>query len=161
MSANIPENMRLDDLLKATGYNCPENLQGKTFDQALSSATIPVFNALDTFKVFVGVKADGTFCAEMKELEEALYILNLNSNPGSFVTGYSTTEKDYSTFITELFGSTKFRISVSLENADSFVVEDNELIVNLLEGEPDRIPLEKNDLPLAIAVVANRYDNPM
>lgn len=36
MSANIPENMRLDDLLKATGYNCPEELQGKTFDEAVS-----------------------------------------------------------------------------------------------------------------------------
>lgn len=34
MSATIPENMRLDDLLKATGYDCPEVLQGKTFDQA-------------------------------------------------------------------------------------------------------------------------------
>lgn len=36
MSANIPENMRLDDLLKATGYNCPKELQGKTFDEATS-----------------------------------------------------------------------------------------------------------------------------
>lgn len=34
MSATIPENMQLDDLLKATGYDCPEALQGKTFDQA-------------------------------------------------------------------------------------------------------------------------------
>lgn len=34
MSATIPENMRLDDLLKATGYDCPEALQGKTFNQA-------------------------------------------------------------------------------------------------------------------------------
>lgn len=34
MSATIPENMRLDDLLKATGYDCPETLQGKTFKQA-------------------------------------------------------------------------------------------------------------------------------
>jgi hypothetical protein len=34
MSATIPESMRLDDLLKATGYDCPAELQGKTFDQA-------------------------------------------------------------------------------------------------------------------------------
>ena len=34
MSATIPESMRLDDLLKATGYDCPAVLQGKTFDQA-------------------------------------------------------------------------------------------------------------------------------
>jgi hypothetical protein len=34
MSATIPESMRLDDLLKATRYDCPVDLQGKTFDQA-------------------------------------------------------------------------------------------------------------------------------
>lgn len=34
MSTNIPEHMLLSDLLKATGYNCPSNLQGKTFKEA-------------------------------------------------------------------------------------------------------------------------------
>lgn len=36
MSANIPSSMPLSDLLKSTGYNCPEALQGKTFDEATS-----------------------------------------------------------------------------------------------------------------------------
>lgn len=39
MSANIPESMRLNDLLKATGYNCPEELQNKTFDEATSGGS--------------------------------------------------------------------------------------------------------------------------
>lgn len=30
MSAQIPETMLLSDLLKATGYDCPKELQGKT-----------------------------------------------------------------------------------------------------------------------------------
>lgn len=34
MSARIPETMLLSDLLKATGYDCPEELQGKTFAEA-------------------------------------------------------------------------------------------------------------------------------
>ncbi len=34
MSATIPNSMLLSDLLKATGYDCPESLQGKTFQQA-------------------------------------------------------------------------------------------------------------------------------
>ena len=34
MSANIPEHMLLSDLLKATGYDCPSNLQGMTFKEA-------------------------------------------------------------------------------------------------------------------------------
>lgn len=36
MSATIPENMLLSDLLKATGYDCPDDLQGKTFEESTS-----------------------------------------------------------------------------------------------------------------------------
>lgn len=36
MSATIPETMLLSDLLKPTGYDCPQDLQGKTFDQSTS-----------------------------------------------------------------------------------------------------------------------------
>lgn len=38
MSAKIPANMEIKDLLKATGYDCPEDLQGKTFNEATSGA---------------------------------------------------------------------------------------------------------------------------
>ena len=34
MSARIPDNMLISDLLKATGYDCPQRLQGKTFDES-------------------------------------------------------------------------------------------------------------------------------
>ena len=40
MSAIIPNGMLLSDLLKATGYDCPEDLQGKTFKQATAGAGI-------------------------------------------------------------------------------------------------------------------------
>lgn len=36
MSARIPDTMLLSDLLKSTGYNCPEDLKDKTFKQATS-----------------------------------------------------------------------------------------------------------------------------
>lgn len=39
MSATIPSNKQLDDLLKSTGFDCPENLKGKTFHEATSAAT--------------------------------------------------------------------------------------------------------------------------
>lgn len=38
MSATIPETMLLSDLLKPTGYDCPQDLQGKTFDQSTSGS---------------------------------------------------------------------------------------------------------------------------
>ena len=40
MSAIIPDTMLLSDLLKATGYDCPDTLQGKTFKQATAGAGI-------------------------------------------------------------------------------------------------------------------------
>lgn len=40
MSATIPNGMLLSDLLKATGYDCPANLAGKTFAQATAGAGI-------------------------------------------------------------------------------------------------------------------------
>jgi hypothetical protein len=36
MSARIPDTMLLSDLLKSTGYDCPEDLKDKTFKQATS-----------------------------------------------------------------------------------------------------------------------------
>ena len=42
MSAEIPNGMLLSDLLKATGYDCPSTLQGKTFKQATAGAGIDI-----------------------------------------------------------------------------------------------------------------------
>ena len=36
MSANIPETKLVSELLKPTGFNCPEDLTGKTFSEATS-----------------------------------------------------------------------------------------------------------------------------
>lgn len=37
MSAQIPSTMRMKDLLKPSGYDCPEELLDKTFEEATSS----------------------------------------------------------------------------------------------------------------------------
>ena len=42
MSATIPNNMLMSDLLKATGYDCPSNLKGKTFKQSTVGADIDI-----------------------------------------------------------------------------------------------------------------------
>lgn len=38
MSATIPDNKQLDDLLKPTGFDCPENLKDKTFYEVTSGS---------------------------------------------------------------------------------------------------------------------------
>ena len=42
MSATIPEHALLSDLLKPTGYDCPEALAGKTFAEATSGGDVEV-----------------------------------------------------------------------------------------------------------------------
>lgn len=47
MSAQIPETMLLSDLLKATGYDCPEELQGKTFAEATTGGDAKISTNTD------------------------------------------------------------------------------------------------------------------
>lgn len=42
MSTKIPDTMLMSDLLKATGYDCPSTLAGKTFKQSTSGAGIDI-----------------------------------------------------------------------------------------------------------------------
>ena len=47
MSAQIPETMLLSDLLKPTGYDCPEELQGKTFEEATTGGDAKISTNTD------------------------------------------------------------------------------------------------------------------
>lgn len=47
MSAQIPETMPLSDLLKSTGYDCPEELMGKTFAEATSGGDTKISTNTD------------------------------------------------------------------------------------------------------------------
>lgn len=40
MSAQIPDTMLLSDLLKSSGYDCPEDLQGRTFAEATAGGDV-------------------------------------------------------------------------------------------------------------------------
>lgn len=46
MSAKIPDTMLLSDLLKATGYDCPEEMQGRTFAEATAGGDVEVNKAV-------------------------------------------------------------------------------------------------------------------
>lgn len=50
MSAQIPETMLLSDLLKPTGYDCPEDLQGRTFAEATAGGDVQT-NKAETIDV--------------------------------------------------------------------------------------------------------------
>lgn len=58
MSATIPSNRQLDDLLKFTGFDCPENLKGKSFAEATSGGDITIVNAESIVLKKTGVPVD-------------------------------------------------------------------------------------------------------
>lgn len=58
MSATIPSNKQLDDLLKSTGFDCPENLKGKSFAEATSGGDITIVNAESAVLNKIGVPID-------------------------------------------------------------------------------------------------------
>ena len=58
MSATIPSNKQLDDLLKSTGFDCPENLKGKSFAEATSGGDITIVNAESVVLKKTGVPVD-------------------------------------------------------------------------------------------------------
>ena len=47
MSAQIPDTMLLSDLLKPTGFDCPEDFQGKTFAEATAGGDVKVSTNTD------------------------------------------------------------------------------------------------------------------
>lgn len=52
MSAQIPSTMLMSDLLKSTGYDCPEGLQGRTFEEATAGGDVQT-NKASTIDVSV------------------------------------------------------------------------------------------------------------
>ena len=62
MSATIPSNKQLDDLLKSTGFDCPENLKGKTFSDVTSgSIVIDSVHTGSSYSVGTPVKLYSTY----------------------------------------------------------------------------------------------------
>lgn len=57
MSAQIPDSILLSDLLKSTGYDCPEELQGRTFAEATAGGDVQT-NKASTIDVSVVIKPD-------------------------------------------------------------------------------------------------------
>ena len=59
MSAQIPSTMLLSDLLKSTGYDCPTDLLGKTFDEATTGdSEVQTKSATITTNGSVEIKPD-------------------------------------------------------------------------------------------------------
>ena len=98
MSANIPSTMPMSDLLKSTGYNCPEELQGKTFDEATSGSDTKISTNTDktidvsTYTEPVEIEPAEGYDATKKATVTLSNIPVLETNKGVEITSNGTVE---------------------------------------------------------------------
>lgn len=116
MSATIPNNKQLDDLLKSTGFDCPENLKGKTFSEATSGGDITIVNAESQVLNKVGVPVDLYYTYD-KSLDDK-YVVWFKKEQVQINTRDLEVGKTYN--YTVLHGGFTFKIALTkiLINAD-------------------------------------------
>ena len=83
MSARIPDHMLISDLLKATGYDCPERLQGKTFDESTTGEG----NISIEANKEVTISENGTTVISPSEGKDAIEKVTVNVNVPSSGSG--------------------------------------------------------------------------
>ena len=76
MSARIPDTALLSDLLKPTGYDCPERLQGKTFDESTTGEG----NISIEANKEVTISENGTTIINPSEGKDAIEKVTVNVN---------------------------------------------------------------------------------
>lgn len=76
MSARIPDHMLISDLLKATEYDCPERLQGKTFDESTTGGG----NISIEANKEVTISENGTTVISPSEGKDAIEKVTVNVN---------------------------------------------------------------------------------
>lgn len=76
MSARIPDTALLSDLLKPTGYDCPERLQGKTFEESTTGEG----NISIEANKEVTISENGTVVINPSESKDAMEKVTVNVN---------------------------------------------------------------------------------
>ena len=90
MSATIPSTMLLSDLLKATGYNCPEDLQGKTFEEATAGGTEVVLEDNKTATITANGTIEITPTAGKDAMKKVTATVNVPSSGVTKLYGFVT-----------------------------------------------------------------------
>lgn len=117
MSATIPSNKRLDDLLKSTGFDCPENLKGKSFAEATSGGDITIVSAESQVLKKVGTPVNLNYIYD-KSLDDK-YVVWFKKGQAQINTRDLEVGKTYNYTIQNKDGNT-FNIALTkiLTNAD-------------------------------------------
>lgn len=102
MSARIPETMLLSDLLKPTGYDCPEELQGKTFAEATAGGDVQTNKAatidVSAYTEPVVVKPDTDYESMQKTTVTLTNIPSPSGGATAYAWKYSGTTVQYFDF---------------------------------------------------------------
>ncbi len=141
MSATIPSTKLVSDLLKSTGFDCPEDLKGKTFEEATSGGggsgedNIPVYTTVRAQACAkevdgtaqVSIDPTGRHTVRFFYSEGNLELLRIVYDKVSGSTTYEGLLKNQSTYEDKTTGSgsytLKFEKSVSTSDGKTIIVK--------------------------------------
>lgn len=125
MSSRIPDTALLSDLLKPTGYDCPERLQGKTFTEATSGGGNISLEANKE----VSITANGIIEITPTEGKDGMKKVTANVNIGSGGMSFIVS-KSYSSDISNNSRLSSF-LQLQSMKADNIHDGDNNLTIML------------------------------
>ena len=122
MSARIPDNMLLSDLLKATGYDCPQRLQGKTFGESTTGEG----NISIEANKEVSITANGIIeiipTKGKDAMEKVTANVNIGSSGASFIVSKSYTPDVSNNSSLMTFLSMQCMKADSIQDGDSITI---------------------------------------
>ena len=152
MSAQIPETMLLSDLLKATGYDCPEELVGKTFTEATSGGEGPTLVDLTATENKVYTPDEGKAYGKVT--------VNVPSDAKTEVTLTATENKTYTPVAGSVFS--EVTVAVPAPTVKLYAWKNDTAIVYTKTNEPTTsdtalVPASTGLSDAVIAVVAEEF----
>ncbi len=176
MSANIPSTMPMSDLLKSTGYNCPEELQGKTFDEATSggeaeistntAATVDVSTYTEPVEIEPAEGYDATKKVTLTLTNipsggsDIPSVMNLNTYNSDAIMLFSDKTKLTRLFACDIGGNAGWIDDIS-QTFDDNILGENGLLIdqnNLAVNLPALCVEYNNKMYKAPASVSNYYE---
>lgn len=134
MSAQIPETMLMSDLLKSTGYECPEDLQGRTFAEATAGGDVQTNKAstidVSAYTGAVVIKPD----TDYESMKKNTVTLTNIPQPKTEVTLEATENKTYTPEEGQVYSSVV--VNVPAPTVKLYAWKNNTDIVYTKVAEP-------------------------
>ena len=137
MSAQIPSTMLLSDLLKSTGYDCPEELQGRTFEEATAGGDVQTNKAstidVSAYTEPIVIKPD----TDYESMKKNTVTLSNIPQTKTEVALNATENTTYTPEEGEVYNSVTVNVPVGVTKLYSWINSSNNAVIYTLSETPE------------------------